>query len=182
MTITPLVSEFKAIGELKNLEAKSNGRVKYLLLSANNEEYWIKVAKDQPANLAKQLQPGCKIKVSGMVKHQIHEDQVEYKALAIKLLETATLEPFQKSKKSKAQAKVLICQKSNCWNKGGKASCETLKQELEKQGISDQVDIKMTGCLKKCKKAPNVIVLPDKKHYVNVKPKQVSAIVQKHFV
>ncbi len=206
MTITPLISEFTAIGELKNLTVKSDGRVKYLLLSTEGKEYSIKIPKGQPKKLISRLEPGCEVKITGIVKQKPKKQRIEYKASSIKLLTapaggvTQLKAPKAKSssKKSsditgrsafrgnlettpaKSSAKILICKKSNCWKKGGKASYEALKTELAQKGISDSVDIKLTGCLKKCKKAPNLIALPDKKHYTKVKPKQVATIVEKH--
>ena len=192
MTITPLVSEFIAIGELQDVTIKSDGRVKYLLLSTEQEDYSIKVAKDQPKKLGKQLKLGCKLEVKGMLKRKPKEDRGEYKAYSIKILELPAVEETphveisttksSKSKKTKAKARVLICKKSNCWKKGGQEVYKQLVSELEARGIKEQVDIKTTGCLKKCKKAPNMIVLPDKEQYVRVKPKQISTIVERHLV
>ena len=192
MTITPLISEFTAIGELIDLTVKSDGRVKHLLLSAEEKEYSIKIPKYQPKKLISQLQPGCKLKVTGILKNQIKKDKFEYKASSIELLTAPKIEVPQtkvsetqkslaKSKKSqKLSARILICKKSNCWKKGGKASYEALKNELHSRGLSEEVDIKLTGCLKKCKKAPNLIALPDKTQYTKVKPKQIATIVDKH--
>lgn len=190
MTITPLISEFTAIGELQDISLKSDGRVKYLLLSTEEGEYSIKVQKDQPKSLGKQLKLGSKLKVKGMLKQKVEKEKSEYKAFSVELLNPPTVEQSPqveistvKSTKSKQKkARVLICKKSNCWNKGGKEVYQQLKSELENKGIADQVEIKTTGCLKKCKKAPNMVVLPDKKQYVKVKPKQISTIVEEHLV
>ncbi len=190
MTITPLISEFTAIGELQDISLKSDGRVKYLLLSTEEGEYSIKVQKDQPKSLGKQLKLGSKLKVKGMLKQKVEKEKSEYKAFSVELLDPPTVEQSPqveistvKSTKSKQKkARVLICKKSNCWNKGGKEVYQQLKSELENKGIADQVEIKTTGCLKKCKKAPNMVVLPDKKQYVKVKPKQISTIVEEHLV
>ncbi len=186
MTLTPLIAEFSATGELKDIEIKSDGRVKYLLLSTDKEDYWIKVNKDQPKNLGQQLQPGDQLKVDGMLKRKLKKDKVEYKAYAIKVLTPAEVPqiktPSAKSSKAKKPtAKVLICKKSNCWNQGGKEAYKKLTEELETRGISEKIEIKTTGCLKKCKKAPNMVVMPDKKQYIKVKPQQISAIVDQHF-
>ena len=188
MTTTPLISEFTAIGELKNLTVKSNGRVKYLLLSTENQEYSIKLPKEQPKKLIRQLHPGCQVKITGILTSKVKKNKTEYKAHSIKVLTPPTI-PTQlqtpttqsKARKSKkAEAKVLICKKSNCWKKGGKETYEALAKELENRGIAEQVDIKLTGCLKKCKKAPNMVVLPDKEQYTKVKPKQIGTIVEQH--
>ena len=74
----------------------------------------------------------------------------------------------------KPKAKVLFCKKSTCWKKGGKAACKALKAELKEQGLDEVVEIKTTGCLKRCGKAPNIIVMPDKAAYHKIKQKQDS--------
>ena len=83
---------------------------------------------------------------------------------------------------AKSKAKVLFCQKSTCWKKGGKAACKALKAELKNRGLAERVEIKTTGCLKKCGKAPNVVMMPDKARYSKVKPKQVTKLIDKHLV
>jgi NADH:ubiquinone oxidoreductase subunit E len=187
MTITPLISEFTAIGQLQELTIKSDGRVKYLRLSTEQQEYWLKVAKDQPKSLS-QLQPGCRLEVKGMVKQKLKQDTVEYKAYSIKLLNVPSLtatsvnpSTTKPGKSKQLKAKVLICKKSNCWNQGGKEICRKLESELDNRGISEQVEIKTTGCLNKCKKAPNLVILPDKKQYVRVRPQQIATIIESHF-
>jgi len=43
------------------------------------------------------------------------------------------------------------------------------------------VNIKLTGCLKQCKKGPNLVVMPDKKHYNQVAPQDVPSLIERHF-
>ena len=190
MTITPLISEFVAIGELQDINLKSDGRVKYLLLSTEEGEYSIKVQKDQPKNLSKQLKPGTKLKVKGMLKQKVKKETSEYKAFSIELLSVPTVKQnpqvqistVKSGNSKKKKAKILICKKSNCWNKGGQEVYRQIKSELASKGVAEEIGIKTTGCLKRCKKAPNIVVLPDKKQYVRVKPKQISSILEKHLV
>jgi len=80
------------------------------------------------------------------------------------------------------KAKVLICQKSNCWNQGGRKVYETLESVLNDINLSEQISIKKSGCLKKCKRAPNLVMLPDKVHYTKVKSKQIKSFVHKHLI
>ena len=82
----------------------------------------------------------------------------------------------------KPKAKVLFCKKSTCWKKGGKAACKALKAELKERGIQNEVEIKTTGCLKRCGKAPNMLMLPDKASYSNIKPKKMKKLIDKHLV
>lgn len=174
----PLVSQFNITGRLEDLRVKSNGRVKYLLLSDNEKDYWIKVPKEQPEFLSQHLKLGCVLKIAGMQKHKIHQGKVEYKAYGIELLAPPPL----KQASDKTRAKVLFCQSSSCWNKGGKAACELLQEELERRQITEQVEIKTTGCLKKCKQAPNIFMLPDKIYYGQIQLQQIPSLIDKHLV
>ncbi|MGK7894279.1 MAG: (2Fe-2S) ferredoxin domain-containing protein, partial [Xenococcus sp. (in: cyanobacteria)] len=165
VTMQPLVSEFTILGQLEDLIMKSDNCVKYLQLTTQEEEYSIKVAKELRKNLAKHLKPGCWLKVTGMKKHELHKGEVKYKAYRIELLAKKFVGDLASAKTAKPKAKVLFCNKSTCWNKGGKSACQSLQNELTKRGIADQVEIKTVGCLKQCKKAPNMVIMPDKARY-----------------
>lgn len=183
----PLVSEFTIIGKLEDLVMKSGNSVKYLQLATENKEYSIKVAKELRHILAKHLEPGCWLKVTGMRKYEIHKEQVKYKAFRVELLPQKSASNFAidnvaTSNTAKSKAKVLFCKKSTCWKKGGKSACQLLQTELKNRGIADQVEIKTVGCLKQCKKAPNIVIMPDKVRYHNVKPKQVNSFIEKHLL
>ncbi len=186
-TVQPLVSKFTITGKLEDYISKSNDYIKSLQLVTEQDEYSIKLAKELRNSWNEQLQPGCLLKVTGMRKYEIHKGKVKYKAYGIELLDKPVVESvvsdIQDGKVgAKAKAKVLFCQKSTCWKKGGKAACASLKAELERRGISNQVEIKTVGCLKQCKKAPNIVMMPDKARYSKVNPKQISKLVEKHLI
>ena len=186
-TMQPLVSEFTIVGKLEDFISKSDNCIKYLQLTTEQEEYSIKVAKEIRRSLAKHLEPGCWLKVTGMRKYELHKGQVKYRAYRVELLAEKLSPNFASdtaapSQAAKPKAKVLFCHKSTCWNKGGKAACQLLKNELENRGIADQVEIKTVGCLKQCKKAPNMVIMPDKVRYHNVKPKQIPSFIEKHLL
>ena len=184
VALQPLVSEFTLVGELKDFIIKSNGRVKYLQLSTQTEEYCLKVAKENKYILNKHLQIGCKLKITGMQKNKLHKGEIEYTAYTIELIPKPVARnsnhDLQATSESRGtKVKVLFCQKSTCWQQGGKAACELLKAELENRGIREQVEIKTTGCLKQCKQAPNMVVLPDNVRYSRVQAKQIPALIER---
>lgn len=94
---------------------------------------------------------------------------------------TVSLLPVLDSK-TKSKAKVLVCQKSNCWKKGGKKVCQELESILSDRGLTKEIPIQKTGCLKQCKKAPALVMMPDKARYNQVKPQQVEKMVEKHLI
>ncbi|NWF58761.1 MAG: (2Fe-2S) ferredoxin domain-containing protein [Fischerella sp.] len=77
-------------------------------------------------------------------------------------------------------ATILVCQKSDCMKRGGKAMCQALQSALSDRGLEDQVTIKATGCMKNCKAGPN-LVMPDKTRYSHIQATQVPALIDKHF-
>ncbi|MDF0555530.1 (2Fe-2S) ferredoxin domain-containing protein [Kamptonema sp. UHCC 0994] len=80
-----------------------------------------------------------------------------------------------------AKAKILVCQKSDCQKRGGRAVCQALENALSDRGLKDQVTIQGTGCLKQCKAGPNIVLMPDKTRYSRIEPAEIPAIIEKHF-
>ncbi|MFN5895665.1 MAG: (2Fe-2S) ferredoxin domain-containing protein, partial [Dolichospermum sp.] len=92
---------------------------------------------------------------------------------------TVTAQNLAKTKPDKVQT-ILVCQKSDCMKRGGKALCQALESELTNYGLENSVAIKGTGCMKNCKAGPN-LVMPDKTRYSKVKAEQVADLIDKHF-
>jgi (2Fe-2S) ferredoxin len=97
-----------------------------------------------------------------------------------------TVEPLKQpttitdKKCSVPTAKILICQKSDCRKRGGDTVCKVLQQELAQRGLEEQVTIEKTGCLKKCKSGPNLVILPDKTRYSKVEPEAIPVLIEQH--
>ena len=153
VALQPLVSEFTIVGRLEDFVISSKGRIKYLSLSTPEEDYSIALAKSPNNVLGKYLKPGCWLKVTGMRKCKLDRAEVEYKAYRIELLpEQASFNNAIAPKQKKA--KILVCQGSSCGKQGGQAICNLLQAELKAKGITNEVEIKTTGCMKQCKQAP----------------------------
>lgn len=82
---------------------------------------------------------------------------------------------------AKTQAKILVCQKSDCQKRGGAAVCKALENALNSRGLEGQVTVQGTGCLKQCKAGPNIVLMPDKTRYSRIKPAEIPALIEKHF-
>ena len=185
-----ITSSFSFQGKLAKIKREKN-KVKYIKLATSEGKYWIKIGKklrQEVANLSK----GSKLEIVGKTKQAQPKGKIRYKAQAIAIVPQQANIPPVKTKtvslapvfegKTKSKAKVLICQKSNCWKKGGKKVFEELESVLKDRNLGDTVQIKKTGCLNKCKKAPNLVMLPDKAKYTKVQPKQVKGFVEKHLL
>lgn len=83
------------------------------------------------------------------------------------------------SPSKKSQAQILVCKKSDCCKKGGIDVIKALRTELNDRQLGHQVNVKPTGCMKRCKAGPN-LVMPDKTRHTRVKAKDVPLLVEQH--
>jgi (2Fe-2S) ferredoxin len=163
-------SDFTLEGRFLGYAANDRDKFKYIRL-ASTTEYEIKLSKElrsQP------LFPGEWLQVSGTRQSNPLTGQVKLKA-AILTRPFAPVAP-----KAKKTETILICQKSDCCKLGAKAIATALTHEIQTQGLSNQVTVKGTGCMKRCKAGPN-IVMPDKTRYTKISAKAVPAIIEQHF-
>lgn len=92
----------------------------------------------------------------------------------------APVSPVADREPTTKKAAILVCQKSDCCKRGGKALMDALKSEIGDRGLADEVVIKPTGCMKRCKAGPN-LVMPDKTRYSHIKAEAVPDLLDKHF-
>jgi len=71
---------------------------------------------------------------------------------------------------------VRICM-TGCRARGAEQIKEAFREELEKQGLEDEVEIRATGCQGFCARAPVVVIDPDGIFYQQLTPKDVPDIV-----
>lgn len=83
---------------------------------------------------------------------------------------------------AKYKMHLLVCGGTGCRAAESDAIVTNLQQELEKNGLQDQVQVIMTGCFGFCEKGPIVKVSPDNTFYTQVKPEDASEIVAEHVV
>lgn len=184
------VSEFCLEGRFLDFVIKDGYKLKGLLLSTADGEHYVKLAKHLRTAFDLRLPRGTWLQVVGTKKHDYKKDQVTLKAeriMAASSQLTVTAPSPQQPPTAEKQGKqninkqnILMCQKSDCMKRGGKALCQVLESELSNRGLQDTVNIKGTGCMKQCKAGPNII-MPDKTRYTNVNPSQVAILVDKHF-
>ncbi|MEH2452740.1 (2Fe-2S) ferredoxin domain-containing protein [Nostoc sp.] len=187
------VSEFCLEGRFINFVIRDGYKLKGLLLETHEGEFYIKLAKHLRAAFDLRLPPGTWLQVVGYKMHDLKDGTVTLKAervMAVRSemgrVETPT--PVQeppsidnaKAKPAKTKATILVCQKSDCIKRGGKAVCQALEAALSDRGLEDQVTIKGTGCMKNCKAGPN-LVMPDKTRHSRIQASQVPALMNQHF-
>lgn len=83
---------------------------------------------------------------------------------------------------AKYKSHLLICGGTGCMASESDTIAETLKAELAKHGLENEVQVIMTGCFGFCEKGPIVKVLPDNTFYTQVKTTDAAEIVAEHLV
>ncbi|MGD1852834.1 MAG: hypothetical protein ACFB2W_01155 [Leptolyngbyaceae cyanobacterium] len=180
-------------GRFEGFMSGDKSPFKYLKLRDANEQYVIKLSKSVRMMVFRYLQSGDSIRVVG--KQSIDDEgerQLKAKEVVrikpLALVPTAadsaqTVSPQGKLPKAKAgkSPKILICQKSSCRKRGAAQVCRTVETALAEQGLVDTVQVKLTGCMDKCKSGPHMVVMPHKQRYSKVNPKQVPGLVAQNF-
>lgn len=177
------LSQFRLVGQLESFVIKAGDKLKYLRIKVDEREYWLKIPKNLRKEIDLNLSPGTWLEVTGDRELKEKKGFFQLKAQQVNLLPNpdipcAVIIPRTASQET---GKILVCQKSSCRKRGAQQLCQRLTQQLEKEGLSDRIEIQPTGCLKQCKHGPNVVVLPDKTRYSEVQPNHVDQLLEKHF-
>ncbi len=77
---------------------------------------------------------------------------------------------------------VLICGGTGCTSSGSAKIEEALRTEIEKNGLSSEVQVVKTGCFGLCALGPIMIVYPEGTFYSMVKPEDIPEIVSEHLL
>lgn len=177
------VTEFCLEGRFLDFVIKDEYKLKGLLLVTSEGECYIKLAKHLRSAFDLRLPQGTWLQVVGTKQYNAKKDQITLVAEQVMAANSnagiVVEQSLAKTKKSKVQT-ILICQKSDCMQRGSKALCRALEFELKNNGLENSVAIKGTGCMKNCKAGPN-LVMPDKTRYSKVKAEQVPVLINKHF-
>ena len=77
---------------------------------------------------------------------------------------------------------VLVCGGTGCTSSGSQRIIETLKSELARQGLQDEVAVVQTGCHGLCAMGPIMVVYPEAVFYAMVSEDDVPEIVSEHLL
>ena len=90
------------------------------------------------------------------------------------------MEEFRKnvlSKRDPNKPCITLCSGSACNASGSIEVAAAIEEEIQKQGLSADVDIRRTGCHGFCERGPIVVIHPEEICYFNIVPKDVPEIV-----
>jgi NADH-quinone oxidoreductase subunit F/NAD(P)H dehydrogenase (quinone)/NADP-reducing hydrogenase subunit HndC len=83
---------------------------------------------------------------------------------------------------NKARLQLMLCSGSGCQTIGVSEFKQTLLQEIEKQGLSEEVAVIDAGCSGFCGVGPVMLVQPEGIFYQKLQPKDVPRLVDEHFL
>jgi len=86
------------------------------------------------------------------------------------------------SQQARYERRVLICGGAGCVSSGCAAVEEALSHALSANGLSDRVQIVVTGCMGICAAGPVMLVEPDGIFYTAMTPEKVFEVVARHLV
>ena len=98
----------------------------------------------------------------------------------VRIKSPAELEELRKgilSKRDPNKPCITLCSGSACLASGSGEVAASLEEEIKKQGLSDEVDIRKTGCHGFCERGPIIVIHPEEISYFQIEPKDAPEIV-----
>lgn len=80
------------------------------------------------------------------------------------------------------RSQVLICGGTGCTSSGSVKIAKRLQEEIDKNGLTDEVMVVRTGCFGLCALGPIMIVYPEGIFYSMVKEEDIAEIVSEHLL
>ena len=150
-------------------------------------EHPLVLSKDLRRMMYRYLEPQDWVRVVGTQALNRRSGLMEWRAAEISKLSLGQVEQL-KHQMTLPQAatpkptRVLICQQADCRQRGSLAVSQAMRNELHQSGVieaevgSSETIIQATGCMKRCKVGPNVVIAG--KVHTEVTPAQGRSLIQ----
>lgn len=87
----------------------------------------------------------------------------------------------REKRKETNQRKILVCAGTGCLSTGALSLVEELNNQIEAEGIKEEVSVVPTGCHGFCEQGPTLIFEPEQTLYVQVKEEDIPEIIENEF-
>jgi NADH:ubiquinone oxidoreductase subunit F (NADH-binding)/(2Fe-2S) ferredoxin len=77
---------------------------------------------------------------------------------------------------------ILVCQGTGCVSSNSPQIKKAIETAIESNGLTDKVDVKLTGCHGFCQQGPIVIIEPEGTFYTHIKVEHAEEIVTSHII
>ncbi|WP_119261013.1 (2Fe-2S) ferredoxin domain-containing protein [cyanobacterium endosymbiont of Rhopalodia gibberula] len=184
---------FRLEGQFVGFINKPNGRLKSLRLMLNGKELHIKLDKELRESLEYGLAVGDWVQIVGRQKFKGSFNDFKLKAFQVNRLSCgleckddlnqnySAISENQSPSCSK-KGKILLCNKSDCAKNGSEELYLELQKTICRLGLEHSVTIQKTSCQKRCKKAPNMILMPGKEKCSNPQPQSIANLLRDHYL
>lgn len=177
------VTRFVLEGRFLEALGKSPLKPKYIRIATAGGEQLLKLSKDvRPLIVDHPFPVGSWLKISGKETYKPKKGTRKRKIDSIEGQQLTT--PRCKDAKKKGKDKkenILVCQKSSCCKRGGKAVYQAAMTAVEKHQLCDRVQVKATGCMGKCKKGPCLVMQGNKSRHLGLKPEEVPQLIAQQY-
>lgn len=170
--------EFQVEGEFLGF---SGEKLKYLRVAVGESQLQIKLAKELRQTISR-LVIGDRIQVLVKKKFKGYFSNLKLKAYEVNVVNCNDCQEMSATQTSPKTGKILLCQKSGCMKRGGREVYQALQEAILSLGLQNQVEIENTSCQKRCKKAPNMIVMPTQTKYSELSPNVISSLLKRHYL
>jgi NADH-quinone oxidoreductase subunit F len=99
----------------------------------------------------------------------------------MKFVDERQLETYRESLKAAydpSKVRICVCGGTGCNAQGSISLVTALKAAVEKYGLADKIEVKVTGCHGFCERGPIVVVRPENIFYVQVKGEDADELVR----
>ncbi|MGF1568552.1 MAG: (2Fe-2S) ferredoxin domain-containing protein [Nodosilinea sp.] len=178
---------------------------KSIVLGVEDEQIAIQLPKELRPSITRSVRVGDRLRCIGISQVDFKAGVIKLKAYQVFFLSTSEdrprdptpppvpvaaaspgpgqrLAPHPTAPGAKpGRSHILVCHKSGCQKRGGRQIAAALEQVLQNYQLQDQVEIRYTGCQKRCSKAPSLMIKPGQHRYDNLNPQDLSALIEEHF-
>lgn len=182
------VTTFVIEGRFLEALGKSPLKPKYIRIATAGGEQLLKLSKEaRPLIVDHQFPVGSWLRIVGKETYKPKKGTRKRKIDSIEAQQPATCATASpqsgvaKKKGKEKKENILVCQKSSCCKRGGKAVYQAAMEAVEKHQLCDRVKVKATGCMGKCKKGPCLVMQSNKSRHLGLKPEEVPQLIAQQY-
>lgn len=110
-------------------------------------------------------------------------NEIKEKSLnRIKLRQSELGKEFIDEREGFKKHHVLVCGGTGCHSSNGDKIKNLIEEKVKEKGLSEDIQVILTGCFGLCESGPNIVVYPEGVFYSHVELEDVEEIVEEHIV
>lgn len=186
-------------GQFTEVLRSPKGKIKGIQLRSDSETYAIKLPKYLRPMLVRELAPGAFVQVWAYFEEEkwrginllpLSECEAialreTWQSLEVPVEDVATTTDISTAETNETAppAKKLcvqVCRKGKCFKQGGRQIVQSLEGAIAADPSLQHISVEGVGCLKACKKGPNLKLSNSKRVISGVTPENALALITQH--